>query len=233
MAELRAMPDASVDTVVTDPPYFLPARHYATRKKFPRSLADLSMLEHFYRDWFVETSRVLKPSGCWYVFCDGQSYPAFFAVAYPHAKRAVPLVWDKQVSINGYSWRPSHELILYVERDETPLVPTGDGDILRGRSVKIDDRDHPAEKPVEILRRLIEKSTPIGGLVLDTFAGSGATGRAALECGRSALLVERDAAYYAASVAALRADFGERIITRPSTVPIMPDNPVYLDDCEL
>ncbi|MDD4818103.1 MAG: site-specific DNA-methyltransferase [Victivallaceae bacterium] len=54
------------------------------------------------------------------------------------------------------------------------------------------DRVHPAQKPIELLRDMIETSCPPGGLVLDPFAGSGATAIAARQCGRRCILIERD-----------------------------------------
>lgn len=45
---------------------------------------------------------------------------------------------------------------------------------------------HPTQKPLGILRPLIEYSVPPGGLVLDPFAGSGSTLLAARELGRKA-----------------------------------------------
>lgn len=169
---LRKLPDECVDLVVTDPPYFLPTKHYCTRKTFPRSLSDISILEHFFRDVFKECARVVKDTGRVYVFCDGQSYPIFYALLYPHVKQLRPLIWDKVVSINGYSWRHQHEIILFAEMDNAPPVPSGDGDILKYRAVKVDTREHPAEKPVELLLALIKKSSNEGDIGLDPFIGS-------------------------------------------------------------
>ena len=59
--------------------------------------------------------------------------------------------------------------------------------------------DHPTQKPVGILRPLIEYSCPPGGVVLDPFAGAGSTGVAAAELGRNAILIEIDADYHAAA----------------------------------
>ena len=206
---MRSMPDGCVDAVVTDPPYFLPARHYSTRKEFPRSLCDLSILEHFFRDVFAEIARITKPTGVWYVFCDGQSYPVFFALAYRHARRSVPLVWDKQVAINGYSWRHQHELILFSEMENAPAVPTGDGDILTCRAVPVDDRDHPAQKPIDLLSRLIRKSTQPQSVILDPFAGSCSTGVACIREGRSFIGIEREPAYHAIAEARIAHARGE------------------------
>ena len=49
---------------------------------------------------------------------------------------------------------------------------------------------YPTQKPVGILRRIVQASSAPGDLVLDFFAGSGTTGAAAAELGRRALLVD-------------------------------------------
>jgi site-specific DNA-methyltransferase (adenine-specific) len=54
---------------------------------------------------------------------------------------------------------------------------------------------HPTEKPVEILRPLIEYGCPDGGLVLDPFAGSGSTLEAARLTGHRAIGIEISEAY--------------------------------------
>lgn len=56
---------------------------------------------------------------------------------------------------------------------------------------------HPTQKPVEVLRPLIEFSCPVGGVVLDPFAGSGSTGIAAKIAGRDAILIELNPEYAA------------------------------------
>lgn len=192
---LQELGDQTIEAFITDPPYFMPAVHYNTRREWPRSLSDVSILEHFYRDLFEQAGRVLRCDGMAYVFCDGQSYPVFYATAYPFFRKLRPLVWDKCVAFNGYSWRHQHELILFAEKDDAPSVTTGDGDILRCRAVAIDEREHPAQKPMELLGKLIRKSTQSGAVVLDPFSGSGATLLAAIRYGRKAIGIERDEAY--------------------------------------
>jgi len=49
---------------------------------------------------------------------------------------------------------------------------------------------YPTQKPLGILRRILQASSPPGGLVLDFFAGSGTTGAAARELGRRFILVD-------------------------------------------
>lgn len=49
---------------------------------------------------------------------------------------------------------------------------------------------HQDEKPVKVTTELVRECTPLGGTVLDPFAGSGTTAVAAKMCGRRAVLVE-------------------------------------------
>lgn len=51
---------------------------------------------------------------------------------------------------------------------------------------------YPTQKPLGILSRIVRASSPKGGVVLDFFAGSGTTGQAAMEAGRSFILVDEN-----------------------------------------
>lgn len=51
---------------------------------------------------------------------------------------------------------------------------------------------YPTQKPLGILKRLVQASSPQNGLVLDFFAGSGTTGAACLELGRKFILVDKN-----------------------------------------
>lgn len=74
--------------------------------------------------------------------------------------------------------------------------PRTKSDVLRYNVVAIDKRvGHPCEKPVDLLADLIKTSTRPGDLVLDCFAGSGATGIAAKVTGRRAVLIEQEESY--------------------------------------
>jgi site-specific DNA-methyltransferase (adenine-specific) len=61
---------------------------------------------------------------------------------------------------------------------------------------------HPTQKPVSLLERVIEASTPEDALVLDPFNGSGTTGVAALKLGRRYVGIDLDEKYLALSKSA-------------------------------
>jgi site-specific DNA-methyltransferase (adenine-specific) len=65
-----------------------------------------------------------------------------------------------------------------------------------GASMRI-DRTHPTQKPVALYEYLILTYTNPGDTVLDICAGSGTTGVAAILTGRNAILIEKDAGYFA------------------------------------
>jgi site-specific DNA-methyltransferase (adenine-specific) len=71
------------------------------------------------------------------------------------------------------------------------------------------DRDegnkHPTVKPTDLMAYLIRLVTPPGGVVLDPFAGSGSTGKAAIREGFQFIGIEREAEYIAIARARIEA----------------------------
>lgn len=195
---LPQLPKGSVDAVITDPPYFQPASHYCpTRNEDApkRVYADLSILELFFKTFILYAAKITKENGTFYVFCDGQSYHMAFISLYSHVKHVRPLIWDKIISYNGYTWRHQHELIAWGERKDCPRIPTADGDILQCRAVPVGDRLHPAEKPIPLLLRL-SKKTAENGLICDPFMGSGTTGIACVRTNRRFIGIELEPKYF-------------------------------------
>ena len=110
----------------------------------------------------------------------------------PHGVRAV-LVWNKGPASGmgdlSFPWKPSWEEIYILgqgwsgRRDEGVLT----GSVLTWASK---GREHPNQKPVPLVVKLLEKAP--AGAVLDPFCGSGTTLIAALETGRKAIGIEID-----------------------------------------
>ncbi|NDK08859.1 hypothetical protein EOM39_06490 [Candidatus Gracilibacteria bacterium] len=58
---------------------------------------------------------------------------------------------------------------------------------------------HPTQKPISILKHLIEISSDEGDIVLDPFMGVGSTGEACKQLNRQFIGIELDKTYYEAS----------------------------------
>jgi site-specific DNA-methyltransferase (adenine-specific) len=54
---------------------------------------------------------------------------------------------------------------------------------------------HPNEKPISLITKLVTLGTQEGETILDPFAGSGTTGRAAKDLGRKCTMIEREEKY--------------------------------------
>lgn len=67
---------------------------------------------------------------------------------------------------------------------------------------------HPTQKPLRLMRWCLD-FLPDAGLILDPFMGSGTTGVAAIEAGRSFIGIERDPDYFALACRRIRETTGE------------------------
>lgn len=56
--------------------------------------------------------------------------------------------------------------------------------------------NHPTQKPLEIVERMVKASSPEGGVVLDPFAGSGTTVEACIKNDRHYIAFELNTEYY-------------------------------------
>ena len=56
--------------------------------------------------------------------------------------------------------------------------------------------NHPTQKPLSLIKNLVEKHSKPGDLILDTFAGTFTTGVAAKELDRKFIMIERDEEYF-------------------------------------
>lgn len=119
------------------------------------------------------------------------------------------IVWDKgMVGMGDLSqpWGPQHEMIAFANYEISKAnrdkgygklaARLRKGSIVRSlRPNSGAVKHHPTEKPVDILRQLIESSSVMGETVYDPFAGSGSTLIAAALEGRNAVGCEIDERY--------------------------------------
>ena len=119
------------------------------------------------------------------------------------------LIWDKEnIGMGDLSspWGPQHETITFATYEYSKVNRDKDygrlaarlrkGSVLRSlRPNSASVKHHPTEKPIDILRQMIESSSVIGETVYDPFAGSGSTLIAAAVEGRKAIGVEIEERY--------------------------------------
>ena len=157
-------------------------------------------------------------SPCMIVFCAFEQLHTLIDAAKKHGfVNYIPLVFVKNYSpqVLKANMRvvgaTEYALVLY--RDRLPKFRNGcqqdeNGKNIRGTGRMVfnwfnwekDGKDipkiHPAQKPVAVIKKLIEIFTDEGDVVIDPCCGSGSTLRAAAELGRSAFGFEIDRTFY-------------------------------------
>ncbi|KEY59294.1 DNA adenine methyltransferase YhdJ [Serratia sp. DD3] len=187
---LKTLPAGSVDLFVTAPPYESLEKHRkigtTTRLKVSKGSSnqwfDIFPNSRF-NELLIEMYRVLKPNRHLYIFCDQETMfylkPIAEKVGFKFWK---PIIWNKMAIGMGYHYRAKYEFILFFEKGKRKLNNLGISDILESKRVV---KGYPTEKPVNLIKILIEQSSLPNELVCDPFFGSGSTLLAASELGRS------------------------------------------------
>ena len=222
---MAEMDDATVDVVLTDPPYSSGGRREnsrSIRKSMTRSVEDdewirgdamsTSGFVYLLRSCGVHWRRVLKPGGHVLSFIDWRMSLNLAAALESADLRQHPiLVWDKGRLGMGAIFRNQHEFIVHMSAGNPTAPQRRDvANVLRFPPVR--DGDHPTEKPSALLQTLLSVVTPPEGIVLDPFAGSGSSLYAARSLGHSAVGIEADERYcevIAKRLAQDVLDFGE------------------------
>jgi site-specific DNA-methyltransferase (adenine-specific) len=186
---LRSLPSASVDLVVTDPPYESLEKHRARGTTTRLSHSKSSSNDWFtvfpnerFPELFAEIYRILRKDTHFYLFCDAET----MFVAKPLAEAAgfrfwKPLVWDKRLLGMGYHYRARYEFILFFEKGKRRLADLGIPDVLEHPRIR---GGYPTEKPVSLCEVLVQQSSVPGEVVIDPFVGAGAVGVASVRHGR-------------------------------------------------
>lgn len=215
---LSDVPDASIDLLLTDPPYNLSG--YSTgnipmswRKSFNNDIADWDGV--FSPAQLVDdVPRVLAPTGNVFAFTSynllGEWHqhfdprfdtfqfvvwhktnppPKLYRAGFLNSCELIVACWNKGHTWNFTKQSEMHNFI------EAPIC--------MGRE-RVKDPHHPTQKPLRVLRHLIALATVQGDVVFDPFMGVGSVGVAAREMGRRFVGFEIDERYFAAASARVR-----------------------------
>lgn len=178
------MPEA--DVVITDPPYVLTAHGggIGRQRQYLASIADrldkgfdLEMLDGWPR---------------WMVFCSKEQLLPLLSRA-AASGRWMLLTWNKPdpAPLVNANYLPDTEYVVHHFQTAADLAG---GYAQRSRFIQHpaggSQFGHPTEKPIGVMRRLVAVGSHAGEVVLDPFAGTGTTLRAAKDLGRRAIGIE-------------------------------------------
>ena len=209
---LPTLEDASVEAIITDPPYSSGGQSITARKQSPDTKYQHSGVARRYpallgdtRDqrsllawaalWLAECWRIAKPGSPLLLFSDWRQLPLFSdAIQAGGWTWRGLIVWDKTESARPQqgSFRSQAEYILFASKGQwRPLVRDCLPGVLRHRVVPT-EKNHINAKPVPLLEDLL-RVLPAGATVLDPFVGGGSTAKACANTGRSCIGIELNA----------------------------------------
>ena len=205
---MRTLENESIDLIVTDPPYPTTSRGHAGNSggMFQKEINKKGkVFEHNNIDcteYAPEFYRVLKDGSHCYVMTNHINLIKMLNVFTDCGFHFIKcLIWDKGNKIMGQYYMSQFEYILFFRKGYGKKINNcGTADILYVPNKKTKDANgkniHDTEKPVELMKILIENSTQKGDIVLDPFVGVGATALACIESERNYIGIELDENYY-------------------------------------
>lgn len=182
--------------VVTDPPYVIGAVSAGSLASKSGGWADMMNSALWFTEWYKQVDRLLRSDGSFWSFCNWRTLPVVMRAAIGARLPITSLmVWDKQWIGPGGSQglRPSYELCALMAKPNFAVPDRGVPDIWRHRVGSYKPNGHPAEKPVELVERILTVADiKPGELVIDPFVGSGTTAIAARQLGIRCIAIEDD-----------------------------------------
>ena len=168
---LPTLADNSVDAVITDPPYGMNSHNMRNAVAFMSVDWDTEPISEAH---LFECVRVSNNQIIW-----GGNY-------FNLPPNRCYLIWDKGASMYGRSWAECE--YAWTSFDKVARIYK----LSSGREKK----QHPTQKPLELMKWCIENYTNPGDTILDPFMGSGTTGVACVQTGRNFIGIEIEDKYF-------------------------------------
>ena len=209
---LRRLEDNSVDLILTDPPYNIAAKGRSTmqRGKIVSTMQAWGAWDQYHPfDYDIlimsvisECYRVLKPGGALYMFTAREQNGFFIrqAVArgFVYRNQLVMVKKNPLPSFSKTNWRSAFETCMYLTKGKPGTFNFVSQKECKNVFAFSNTRrltKHPTEKPLALIKLLVQVSSNEGDLVVDPFMGSGTTAAACKELGRNFLGFELEPEY--------------------------------------
>lgn len=205
---LKQIKDESIDLLITDPPYKTTSRGSAgnsggmLQKDINKKGQVFTYNNIDCSEYAPEFYRILKDGSHCYVMTNHVNLihmlNTFTNCGFHFIKS---LIWDKGNKIMGRFYMSQFEYILFFRKGKgVQINHCGTSDILSVPNIKSKNECgknlHDTEKPVALMKILVENSSREKQVVIDPFMGIGTTAIACAESNRKFLGIEIDKAYY-------------------------------------
>lgn len=233
---LPTLEHGSVDAVVTDPPYSIENKFGAFAKR--KSGFGSNRRLEFEWDMNISSPEIAErirlalkacaKAAAFFVFCGTDQVGDLLPVLREDGFTPKPAAWVKKCPVPpapGNWWPSAFELAFYGYRN-SPYF--GDDDPKRcnvfvydsyrfGQPGKV---DHPTQKPLDFMERIVKAVCPEGGLVAEPFSGSGSTALACIRTGRRFVGCEISEKFCELSVKRFDAELDQgRLFAEPAPKP--------------
>ena len=196
------LPNESVNMIATDPPYKTTSRGNSggtggmLNTQLTREGKIFNHNNLNIEDYVDELYRVLKPKGHLYIMTNNKNLTHFLSVINKSKFNVFKtLIWFKNTPITNMWYMDTHEYIIFARKGKAKRINNcGTKSVLEIPVVK--NRLHPTEKPIDLMKIMIENSSQEGDIVLDPFAGVGSTLVGAKELNRQYIGYEIDSKYH-------------------------------------
>jgi len=199
---IKTVPGHSIDIIITDPPYIIDihpskgmGKHIKKWKEYKKFIDGFD-----YTKMFPEFERVLKKMNL-FVFCSNKQISQLMQYWENRGFSVHLLIWHKNsvAPFVNNTYLPDVEFIIYVREKGTYM----NNDVKTGFKSKVfrypspgTDRIHETQKPVDLIKRILHVHSKPGDVMLDTFAGSGTMGVAAMQMKRNYIMFELEPAIF-------------------------------------
>ena len=216
---LPTIPDESIDLVITDPPYGF--KYELWRPKRER-LCDQPILndnENYYElldETLKECYRIMKDGSAIYIFCGYQKIEGFVELVKKYFKYKNILVWVKNNWTAGDlygNYGTKTEYVIYATKGRHILNGKRNHNVLEYKRIPPTQAHFKFQKPLDLLKFLIEKSSQENDLVLDPFMGSGSTIIAGKLLNRKTIGIEADPNTYEIALNRIKEEVKQQCIT--------------------